>query len=92
MIPFPKTLKRQKPGGRANKVGVRIELTVSVEEALAIGRDLAYIKAEKDKKIIQPLTYRFLVKVFREAKTTSLNEYLQGKYMLNTLNESQFEP
>jgi hypothetical protein len=71
---------------------MRIELTVSTEEALAIGRDLAYIKAEKDRKIIQPLTYRFLVKVFKEAKTASLNAYLQGKHMLNTLNESRFEP
>jgi hypothetical protein len=63
-----------------------------VEEALAIGRDLAYIKAEKDRKIIQPLTYRFLVKVFKEAKTTSLNAYLQGKHILNTLSKSRFEP
>jgi hypothetical protein len=57
---------------------MRIQLTVSAEEALAIGTDLAYIKAEKDRKIIQPHTYRFLVKVFREAKATSLNAYLQG--------------
>jgi hypothetical protein len=71
---------------------MRIELTVSAEEALAIGRDLAYIKAEKDRKIIQPLTYRFLVKAFREAKTASLNVYLQGKNILNALCETQFEP
>jgi hypothetical protein len=73
-------------------VGVRIQLTVSAEEALAIGRDLAYIKAEKDKKIIQPPTYRFLVRAFNEAKTTSLNAYRQGKTMLHTLHESRFEP
>jgi hypothetical protein len=73
-------------------VGIRIQLTVSAEEALAIGMDLAYIKAEKDRKIIQPHTYRFLVRVFKEAKTTSLNAYLQGKHMLNTLYESRFEP
>jgi hypothetical protein len=71
---------------------MRIQLTVSAEEALAIGRNLAYLKAEKDRKIIQPLTYRFLVKVFREAKTTSLNAYLQGRNILNALSETQFEP
>jgi hypothetical protein len=73
-------------------VGIRIGLTVSAEEALAIGMDLAYIKAEKDRKIIQPCTYRFLVKVFKEAKTASLNAYLQGKNILNALGETQFEP
>jgi hypothetical protein len=62
-----------------NNVGIRIQLTVSAEEALAIGMDLAYIKAEKDRKIIKPLTYRFLVKVFNGAKTSSLNTYLGGK-------------
>jgi hypothetical protein len=71
---------------------MRIQLTVSEEEALAIGRDLAYIKAEKDRKIIQPLTCRFLVRVLREAKTASLNAYLQGKNILNALSETQFEP
>jgi hypothetical protein len=71
---------------------MRIHLTVSAEEALAIGTDLAYIKAEKDRKIIQPHTYRLLVRVFKEAKATSLNAYLQGKHMLNTLCESRFEP
>jgi hypothetical protein len=73
-------------------VGIRIGLAVSAEEALAIGRDLAYIKAEKDRKIIQPLTYRFLVKVFKEAKTTSLNAYLQGRNILNALGKTRFEP
>jgi hypothetical protein len=72
-------------------VGIRIQLTVSAEEALAIGRDLAYIKAEKDRKIIQPLTCRFLARAFREAKASSLTAYLQGKRMLHALNESQFE-
>jgi hypothetical protein len=71
---------------------IRIQLTVSLEEALAIGRDLAYIKAEKDRKIIQPLTRRFLVRVFKAAKIASFNAYLQGKRMLNTLSESRFEP
>jgi hypothetical protein len=71
---------------------MRIELTVSAEEALAIGRDLAYIKAEKDRKIIQPLTCRSLIRVLREAKTASLNAYLQGKHILNALSETQFEP
>jgi hypothetical protein len=73
-------------------VGICIRLAVSAEEALAIGMDLAYIKAEKDRKIIQPDTYRFLVKVFKEAKVSSLNAYLQGKHMLHALNESRFEP
>jgi hypothetical protein len=71
---------------------MRIQLTVSAEEALAIGMDLAYIKAEKGRKIIQPLTRRFLARAFNEAKTASLNAYLQGKRMLHALNESQFEP
>jgi hypothetical protein len=88
----PKTLKHRKQNRRMNSVGIRIGLTVSAEEALAIGMDLAYIKAEKDRKIIQPLTYRFLVKVFKEAKTSSLNAYLQGKNVLNALCETQFEP
>ena len=73
-------------------MGIRITITLSVEEALAIGRDLAYIKAENDRKIIQPPTYRFLVRVFNEAKTTSLNAYQRGKHMLRTLCESRFEP
>jgi hypothetical protein len=73
-------------------VGIRIGLTVSAEEALAIGTDLAYIKAEKDRKIIQPVTCRFLARVFKEAKASSLNAYLQGKHMLHALNESRFEP
>ncbi|MDR2019942.1 MAG: hypothetical protein LBQ14_04165 [Treponema sp.] len=73
-------------------MGVRIQLTISAEEALVIGMDLVYIKAEKDKKIIQPLTCRFLTRIFREAKASSLNAYLQGKQMLHALNESQFEP
>jgi hypothetical protein len=73
-------------------MGMRIQLTVSAEEALAIGMDLAYIKAEKDRKIIQPPTYRFLVRVFNEAKTASLNAYRQGRQMLRTLHESRFEP
>jgi hypothetical protein len=88
---LPKTLKRRKPGRGTNKVGVRIQLTVSAEEALAIGMDLAYIKAEKDRKIIQPSTYRFLVRAFNEAKVTSLSAYRQGKQMLQTLHESRFE-
>jgi hypothetical protein len=79
-------------GGALNSVGMRIQLTVSAEEALAIGMDLAYIKAGKNRKIIQPATCRFLVRVFREAKTTSLNAYLQGKNILNALGETQFEP
>jgi hypothetical protein len=33
-------------------VGIRIGLSISAEEALAIGMDLAYIKAEKDRKIM----------------------------------------
>ncbi|MDR3123298.1 MAG: hypothetical protein LBU16_05920 [Treponema sp.] len=73
-------------------MSIRIGLAVSAEEVMAIGRDLAYIKVEKDRKIIQPLTYRFLVKVFKEAKTSSLNAYLQGKNILNALGETQFEP
>jgi hypothetical protein len=70
----------------------RIGLAVSAEEALAIGRDFAYLKAEKDRKSIQPLTYRFLVKVFKEAKTASLSVCLQGRNILNALSETQFEP
>jgi hypothetical protein len=73
-------------------VGIRIRLAISAEEALAIGRDLAYIKAEKNMKTIQPLTYSFLVKVFREAKTTSLNMRLQGENILSALCETGFEP
>jgi hypothetical protein len=65
---------------------------MSEEEALAIGRDLAYLMAEKDRKIIQPHTCRFLVRVFNEAKTVSLNAYLQGKRMLHALEESRCEP
>jgi hypothetical protein len=71
---------------------MRIQLTVSAEEVLAIGMDLAYIKAEKDRKIIQPITYRFLARAFQETRASSLNAYLQGKHMLHALSESQFEP
>jgi hypothetical protein len=73
-------------------VGIQIQLTVSAEEALAIGMDLAYIKVEKGRKIIQPVTYRFLARAFKETRASSLNAYLQGKHMLHALNESQFEP
>jgi hypothetical protein len=71
---------------------MRVELTVTPKEALAIGRDLAYIKAEKDRKIIHPLTFRFLVKVFKGAKTSSRDSYRRGKQMLRTLYETGFEP
>jgi hypothetical protein len=71
---------------------VRIQLAISAEEALAIGMDLAYIKAEKDRKMMQPATCRFLTRVFREAKASCLNAYLQGKHMLHALGKSQFEP
>jgi hypothetical protein len=54
--------------------------------------DLAYIKTEKDRKIVQPVTCRFLARAFKEIRASSLNAYLQGKRMLHALNESQFEP
>ncbi|MDR0388085.1 MAG: hypothetical protein LBH57_08615 [Treponema sp.] len=73
-------------------MGIPVKLTVSAEEARAVGRDLAYIKAEKDRKLIHPVTYRFLVRVFKEAKTASLKAYFQGKQILNALGETGFEP
>jgi hypothetical protein len=73
-------------------VGIKIELAVTPEEALAIGRDLAYIRAEKGRKIIQPLTCRFLVKVFKGVEKSSRESYGAGKKMLHTLNETGFKP
>jgi hypothetical protein len=73
-------------------VGIRIHLTVSAEEALAIGMDLAYLKAEKGRKTIQPVTCCFLARAFKETRSSGLNAYLQGKHMLHALNKSQFEP
>jgi hypothetical protein len=71
--------------------GMRIELTVTPKEALAIGRDLAWLKAEKDRKILRSLTRRFLVKVFREAEASGRDSYRRGKHMLRTLYETGFE-
>jgi hypothetical protein len=70
---------------------MRIELTVTPKEALAIGRDLAWLGAEKDGKILQPLTRRFLAKVFRGVETSSRDSYRRGKHMLRTLYETGFE-
>jgi hypothetical protein len=90
--PLPKTPERRKPDRMANSVAICIKLTLSEEEARAVGRDLAYIKAGRDRKIIHPVTYRFLVRVFKEAKTVSLNAYMQGRHMFTTLYETGFEP
>jgi single-stranded DNA-binding protein len=82
--------ERRKPDRRANSVGIRIKLTLSAKETRAVGRDLACIKAGRDRKIIHPVTCRFPGRVFKEAKTVNLNAYMQGKHMFSTLYETGF--